>query len=77
MLPVSTVAVQNAVPMPQIGVVTGMVNFFRSLGGAVLTACFGAIVVGASGVEGGRLMEQMLVAGTDPFRWRMRSAGCL
>ncbi|WAC26677.1 MDR family MFS transporter [Ancylobacter sp. SL191] len=74
-LPVSTVAVQNAVPMPQIGVVTGMVNFFRSLGGAVLTAGFGAIVVGASGVEGGRLMEQMLVAGTDPvplahaFRW--------
>ena len=74
-LPISTVAVQNAVPMPQIGVVTGLVNFFRSLGGALLTAGFGAIVVGVSGMRGGRLMEQMLVAGADPeplahaFRW--------
>lgn len=74
-LPISTVAVQNAVPMPQIGVVTGLVNFFRSLGSALLTAGFGAIVVGVSGMQGGRLMEQMLVAGADPvplahaFRW--------
>ncbi|MBS9476609.1 MDR family MFS transporter [Ancylobacter radicis] len=74
-LPISTVAVQNAVAMPQIGVATGLINFFRSLGAAVLTAGFGAIVVGLSGMEGGRVMEHLMLAGADPlplahaFRW--------
>lgn len=74
-LPISTVAIQNAVPMPQIGVATGVVNFFRSLGSAVLTAGFGAIVIGMSGMEGGALLEKLLQGESqvaplaDAFRW--------
>jgi EmrB/QacA subfamily drug resistance transporter len=45
-LPVTTVAIQNAVPMHQLGTATGTMSFFRSLGGAVAVAGFGAIVVG-------------------------------
>ena len=40
-LPVTTVAVQNAVPPHQLGTATGTMNFFRSLGGAVAVAVFG------------------------------------
>ncbi len=35
-------------------------NFFRSLGGAVLTAGFGAIVISMSGMEGRELLEKLL-----------------
>lgn len=38
------VAVQNAVPMRELGVATSAVTFTRSLGGAVGTALFGAIL---------------------------------
>ncbi|MCK0210035.1 MFS transporter [Starkeya koreensis] len=74
-LPVSTVAVQNAVPLPQMGTATGVVNLFRSLGGAVLTAGFGAIVIGLSGMEGSELLERLLKGHAqvaplaDAFRW--------
>ncbi|MCJ8141505.1 MFS transporter [Ancylobacter sp. A5.8] len=74
-LPVATVSVQNAVPMPQLGTVTGVINFFRSLGSAVLTAGFGAIVIGMSGLDGHEILERMLdgQATTGPladaFRW--------
>lgn len=43
-LPVTTVCVQNAVPPYQMGTATGTFNFFRSLGGALLTALFGAML---------------------------------
>lgn len=74
-LPVSTVAIQNAVPLPQMGTATGVVNLFRSLGAAVLTAGFGAIVIGLSGIESSALLERLLegraqvapLAGA--FRW--------
>lgn len=59
-LPVTTVAVQNAVPLPQMGTATGVVNLFRSLGSAVLTAGFGAIVIGLSGIESSALLERLL-----------------
>jgi EmrB/QacA subfamily drug resistance transporter len=45
-LPVTTVAIQNAVDLHQLGTATGTMNFFRSLGGAVAVAVFGAIVLG-------------------------------
>ena len=45
-LPVTTVAIQNAVQLHQLGTATGTMNFFRSLGGAVAVAVFGAIVLG-------------------------------
>ena len=44
MLPVTTVAIQNAVQPHQMGTATGTMNFFRSLGGALIVAAFGAIV---------------------------------
>ncbi|TSJ61689.1 MFS transporter [Starkeya sp. 3C] len=74
-LPVSTVAIQNAVPLPQMGTATGVVNLFRSLGGAVLTAGFGAIVIGMSGIEASALLERLLEGRAqvaplaDAFRW--------
>jgi MFS family permease len=43
-LPVTTVAIQNAVMPHQMGTATGTMNFFRSLGGALIVAAFGAIV---------------------------------
>jgi EmrB/QacA subfamily drug resistance transporter len=46
-LPVTTVAIQNAVMPHQMGTATGTMNFFRSLGGALIVACFGAIVMGS------------------------------
>jgi EmrB/QacA subfamily drug resistance transporter len=41
--PVTTTSVQNAVPPHQMGTATGVLNFARSLGGAILVAVFGAI----------------------------------
>lgn len=45
LLPVSTVAIQNAVVPHQIGTATAVSNFFRQLGGALAVAVFGAIVL--------------------------------
>ena len=45
-LPVTTVSIQNAVPMHQMGSATGVMTFFRALGGAVAVAGFGALVLG-------------------------------
>jgi MFS family permease len=44
-MPVLTIAVQNAVTWQDMGTATGSVNFFRSLGGSIGTAAFGAILV--------------------------------
>jgi len=50
LLPVSTVSIQNAVQAHELGTATGTANFFRSIGGALIVAIFGAIVLGGSGV---------------------------
>ena len=65
MYPTTTVMIQNAVPPHQFGVATGTLAFFRQLGGAIIVAVFGAIVLGgidAAGAGGG---AQLAVA----FRW--------
>jgi EmrB/QacA subfamily drug resistance transporter len=49
-LPTTTVAIQNAVEMHQMGTATGTVNFFRQLASAVTVAVFGALL-NASGVN--------------------------
>jgi MFS family permease len=49
MLPVTTVAVQNAVAPHEMGTTTAAIGFFRQLGGALLVAIFGAIVLAAPG----------------------------
>lgn len=46
MLPVTTVAVQNAVAPQQLGTTTAAIGFFRQLGGALMVAGFGAVVLG-------------------------------
>ena len=51
--PVTTIAVQNAVEPHQLGTATASFNFFRSLGGAISVAAFGAILLGMLGARGG------------------------
>ena len=60
--PVTTVSVQNAVQPHQLGTTTATYNFFRSLGGAVLVAALGAILIGGLGVGGEHIgsLEQMV-----------------
>jgi MFS family permease len=48
MYPLSTIVMQNAVKPHQLGTATGTLNFFRTLGGAIIVAAFGAIVLGGS-----------------------------
>jgi MFS family permease len=52
LFPFTTVVIQNVVPAYQMGTATGTLNFFRLLGGAIIVAVFGAILLGAVGVEG-------------------------
>jgi sugar phosphate permease len=60
--PVTTVAMQNAVPFHQLGTATASFNFFRSLGGAIFVAVFGAIFIGSLGVGGKAIgsLEQLV-----------------
>jgi len=45
-LPVTTTVTQSAVERHQMGTVTGVMNFFRSLGGTLLAAVFGGVLFG-------------------------------
>lgn len=47
LLPVSTVSIQNSVPLHQLGTATATANLCRQLGGAVAVAVFGAILLGS------------------------------
>jgi EmrB/QacA subfamily drug resistance transporter len=51
MLPVTTVSVQNAVPAHDLGTATAVMQFSRQLGGVLIVAIFGAIVIGGHGGE--------------------------
>lgn len=59
LLPVSTVAIQNAVMPHELGTATATANFFRSLGGALIVAVFGAIVLSGSGLSGAASFESL------------------
>jgi EmrB/QacA subfamily drug resistance transporter len=63
MYPVTTVLIQNAVLPHQIGVATGTLNFFRLLGGTIVVAGFGAIVLGKVDASGGLAALQPLGRG--------------
>ncbi len=63
MLPVTTVAVQNAVEPHQLGTTTAAVGFFRQLGGALTVAIFGAIVLSGGALAGNRALKTL--SGTD------------
>lgn len=74
-LPVTTVAIQNAVPVHQLGTATATLNFFRQLGGAVLVAAFGAILVAAAAHgegTGAEIFAALIHSGpalAPAFRW--------
>jgi MFS family permease len=57
--PVTLVAMQNAVSRAQMGTATGALNFFRSLGSALVVALFGAIVLGGAGAGSGISVETL------------------
>lgn len=63
LLPVATVSIQNAVPLHQLGTATATANFFRQIGGALIVAVFGAIVLGGIGANGAGLSAETLRAG--------------
>jgi EmrB/QacA subfamily drug resistance transporter len=52
MYPSTTLIMQNAVPLHQLGIATGTLSFFRQLGGAIIVAVFAAIVLGGIGAGG-------------------------
>ncbi|MBN9457880.1 MAG: MDR family MFS transporter [Bosea sp. (in: a-proteobacteria)] len=64
LLPVATVSIQNAVRPHQLGTATAVANFFRQIGGALIVAVFGAIVLGGVGGETGQLSPEALKLGT-------------
>jgi EmrB/QacA subfamily drug resistance transporter len=70
MWPATTVIIQNAVPLHQLGIATGTLSFSRQLGGALIVAIFAAIVL--AGVHGASL-ERLSAADTAAlaasFRW--------
>jgi EmrB/QacA subfamily drug resistance transporter len=81
--PVSTVSIQNAVPVHQVGTATGAMNFFRALAstlavaimGAILLAGLGAVPQRGAGVE--LLVGAAGAAGIDMaavFRWVFAAA---
>jgi len=85
MYPLTTVVIQNVVLPHQLGIATGLVNFFRLLGGAFIVAGFGAIVLGS--VDGGQVLSLDRIAhamqgGDADFapvfhRVFLAAAGCL
>jgi EmrB/QacA subfamily drug resistance transporter len=73
MYPVSTVVMQNVVKPHQLGTATGTLNFFRTLGGAIIVAVFGAIVLGGvTGNSGVMTLEKLANSHGDlapAFHW--------
>ncbi len=73
MYPMSTILMQNAVKPHQMGTATGTLNFFRTLGGAIIVAVFGAIVLSGVGSESGVMTLEKLAAShgdlAPAFHW--------
>jgi EmrB/QacA subfamily drug resistance transporter len=65
MYPLSTIVMQNAVKPHQLGTATGTLNFFRTLGGAIIVAVFGAIVLGSTANGGIITLEGLAAAHAD------------
>ena len=64
--PVTTVSMQNAVSGRYMGIATGALNFFRSLGSALVVALLGAIVLGGIGASGGVSVESLARTASEP-----------
>jgi EmrB/QacA subfamily drug resistance transporter len=71
--PTTTVIIQNAVLPHQMGIATGTLNFFRQLGGAIVVAIFGAIVLGGMQRSTAGLPFETLAGAPEAltalFRW--------
>jgi EmrB/QacA subfamily drug resistance transporter len=76
--PVATVSIQNAMARHQVGVAMGAMNFFRSLGSALIVAVMGAIILaylGAAPERGmgtgslGSFAASLGIDLADVFRW--------
>jgi len=67
MYPTSTIVMQNAVKLHQMGTATGTLNFFRLLGGAIIVAAFGAIVLGSAGEHADIMTLENLSPGHTDF----------
>ncbi len=69
----STIVMQNVVKPHQLGTATGTLNFFRTLGGAIVVAVFGAIVLGGIGDGPGVTTLEKIAAGhsdlAPAFHW--------
>jgi EmrB/QacA subfamily drug resistance transporter len=84
LFPITTVSIQNAVRPYQLGTATGVMNFFRSLGGALMVSVFGAIVLGGGeSAHAGLTLEALATevgrSGGDlagVFRWVFFAAAC-
>ena len=59
LLPVTTVSVQNAVAQHDLGTATASMNFFRSLGGAIIVAVFGTLVLGGAAFAPGGSLQHL------------------
>lgn len=60
---VLTLAVQNSVPMKQMGVATSSVTFFRSMGGAIGASALGAVLTAGIAAEFPRFLPRAALAG--------------
>jgi hypothetical protein len=67
MYTVATVVMHNAVKRHQLGTATGALNLFRVLGGAIVVAAFGAIVIGGAGDAASVMMLGKLAGGHGDF----------
>ncbi len=59
--PITTTGVQNAVPLRQLGTTTGVLNFSRSLGGAVIVPVFSAVFIAAASAGSDPVSVQALI----------------
>lgn len=73
-LPVCTVSIQNAVQPHLMGTTTGVMTFFRQLGGALSVAVLGAVLLAAL-AGGGRGPSRAWHAARTPPASRTLSAG--
>lgn len=62
--PITVTAIQNAVPLRQLGTTTGVLNFARSLGGAILLPAFSAIFLAAASGTGGASVQSVILEGS-------------
>ncbi len=73
MFPISIITIQNVVAPRQLGIATGVMGFFRTLGGTFIVAAFGAIMLGGAEMQAGTV-----AADPNVFRWVFAAAiGCL